>query len=947
MTLEELFHGPNSALVAELYNRYLQDRDSVDPAARALFEALAPYQNGLSATTNGGLSAAEAGADSSNMVAAANFAQAIRLNGHLGSKTDPLGHKAPGDKALRPEFHGLTDGDLAKLPASIIKSPVSKGCSSAGEAIEKLRKVYSSFSGYDFQHIYYSEERGWIMDVVESGMFRPPVAPVDLKSILEQLSRVEALEKFLHKVFPGKFRFSIEGIDMLVPMLNEFTHLASNSGVYHITLGMAHRGRLNVMHHVMDKPYKNSLIKFKDPVYERDFRDDMGWTGDVKYHEGAVKPLKLNGNAGELSEILEIVLAPNPSHLESVNPVIQGMARGAGTDSSSPGAPKFEPTYSMPVVVHGDAAFPGQGINAETLNMSLIPGYSTGGTLHIITNNQIGYTTIPKDSRSTLYSSDLVKGFEVPVIHVNTDEPEACMEAVRIAFAYIRQFQKDFLIDLIGYRRHGHNEGDEPGFTQPLLYEKIRKHPTAREILAERCVGAGVMEKSAAEKMFEENIERLTGIFESLPSKTENDAQVFIPETEAAKKVKTAFPAAKLKEISKSLLELPEGLSINYKIRKSREKRRDVLSNPKEPTIDWAMGEELAYASILADGVPIRLSGQDCQRGTFSHRHAVLHDPDSGKEYAPLQNFPQSNAAFEIINSPLTENACIGFEYGYSIQKPGTLIIWEAQYGDFINGAQPLIDEYLVSGRSKWGQLPSLVLLLPHAYEGQGPDHSSARLERFLDMAAEKNMRVVNCTSSAQFFHVMRRQAAVLKKDPLPLVVMTPKSLLRNPLVSSSLNEFSSGRFMPIIDDSLRGEDAEGVRRVILCSGKVAIDLEMSEMRKKHPEIAVIRVEQLYYPPVEEIGSAVKNYSGAKEIVWLQEEPINMGAWGFLNPYLRKIARSKKLPLHVIARKRNSSPAEGSMSMHKVNQAILMEQAFSAKEIDKLQKSGVTMATDV
>ncbi len=952
MTLENLFHGPNSAVVVEMYNRYLQDRSSVDSATRALFEVWAPTQNGSAEKENGltkhpSPAASGSAENSANFVAAANLAQAIRLNGHLESKIDPLGVPPKGDSLLRNESYGLTGQTLASLPASVVGGPVSEVCSNAAQAVEKLRETYSSFSGYDFQHIYYSEERLWMRNAAESGMFRPPSQPVDLLPILKQLTKVEGIEKFLHKFFPGKFRFSIEGIDMLVPMLNEFMLLASNCGICHIMLGMAHRGRLNVMHNVMDKPCEQSMIKFKDPVYERDFIDDMGWTGDVKYHEGAVKPFTNNGYAQD-SHSLEIVLAPNPSHLESVNPVIQGMARGAGTDSSSAGAPKFNPLYSLPIIVHGDSAFPGQGINAETLNMSLIPGYNTGGTLHIITNNQIGYTTLPTDSRSTLYSSDLVKGFEVPVIHVNADKPEDCIEAIRIAFAYMRKFKKDFLIDIVGYRRHGHNEGDEPAFTQPLLYDKIKKHPTVREIVAERCLKEGLVEKSTPDRLFAGYMESLTKTLESLPERLNGGKkQVVVPEPEIAKRATTAFPAARLKEINKSLLELPEGFSINYKIKKSREKRRGALEDAKTSLVDWAMGEELAYASILADGTPIRLTGQDCERGTFSHRHAVLHDAKSGGEYMPLQNIPQANAAFEIHNSPLTENACIGFEYGYSVQKPDTLVIWEAQYGDFINGAQPLIDEYIVSARSKWGQCSSLTMLLPHAYEGQGPDHSSARLERFLNMAAEKNIRIVNCTSSAQFFHVLRRQAAVLETDPLPLVVMTPKGLLRNPLVSSPPVEFSSGGFMPVIDDPVSDKKAGGVRRVILCSGKVAIDLEMSELRKQHPEIAVIKVEQLYYLPIKEIKSAVERYGGIREIVWLQEEPANMGAWEFISPFLRRIARDRKLPLNFIGRKRNSSPAEGSLSMHKVNQAILIEQAFSAAEIDSVEKSGVIMETDV
>lgn len=961
MKMEDIFHGPNSAVIAELYDRYTGDPSAVEPEVRKFFEACAPYQTGQTgAAENGNATAPPWGADSPSgavspsatrdtegTVAVANLVQAIRLNGHLASSIDPLGAPPAGDKLLSFEFHGLTEGRASSLPASIVKSPAARGCSNAADAIGKLREIYCSFSGYDFQHIYYSEERMWMMNAVESGRFRPPANPVNARSVLEQLSAVEALEKFLHKVFPGKFRFSIEGVDMLVPMLNEFTLLASGAGVCHITLGMAHRGRLNVMHNVMDKPYEQSLMKFKDPVYERDFRDDMGWTGDVKYHEGAVKPLRTNGNGSEPEGVMEIVLAPNPSHLESVNPVIQGMARGAGTDSSSAGRPQFDPMNSIPVVVHGDAAFPGQGINAETLNMSLIPGYGTGGTLHIITNNQLGYTTLPAEGRSTLYSSDLVKGFEVPVIHVNADEPEACIESVRIAFAYMREFKKDFLIDLVGYRRHGHNEGDEPGFTQPLLYKNVRSHPTTREIFAARCASEGTVKAQEAQEMFDGRTEHLTQIFESLPDTVEDpERHIVVPEKRAAAKAETKFPAAKLREINDALLTLPEGFSMNGKIVKAREKRRGALKDPDALSVDWAMGEELCYASILADGVPIRFTGQDCQRGTFSHRHAVWHDGETGAEYAPLQEIPQAKAGFEIINSPLTENACIGFEYGYSIQKPEALVIWEAQYGDFINGAQPVIDEYLVSGRSKWGQLPSLVLLLPHAYEGQGPDHSSGRLERFLSMAAEKNIRVVNCTSSAQFFHVMRRQAAVLKTDPLPLVIMTPKGLLRNPLVSSSLNQLSNGGFMPVIDDPVKAAGAKKVERVVLCSGKVAVDIEMSDLRKSSPKVAVVRVEQLYYPPFEEMEAAVNRYKNAKEIVWLQEEPVNMGAWDFINPVLRRIARSRKLPLRLIARKRNSSPSEGSLSMHKVNQAILIKQVFSDGDVPGLEKSGVFVERD-
>jgi len=937
MNLWQIFHGPNSGYVVELYDRYLQDPDSVDPDIRVLFEKWNPETDD-STTTDAHPQ------DMDKIVATANLAQAIRAFGHLEANLDPLGSNPTGDSCLSIAGHNLTDEDLFQLPSSLVRGPIAETTSNAFEAIQKLRSVYSSKIGYDFYHLNSIEERKWFREAAESGTFRPPNDPINERLLLESLTQVEVLEMFLHRIFPGKFRFSIEGVDILVPILHEIVGLAAESDIHHILLGMAHRGRLNVMHHVMNKGYRGTLIKFKDPVLERDFRDYMGWTGDVKYHDGARHAIS-NGRPIEM----EITLAPNPSHLEAVNPVVEGMTRAAGTTVNKPGVPKFDPAVSLPVIVHGDAAFPGQGIVSETLNLSRLPGYNTGGTIHIITNNQLGYTTLPSDSRSTLYASDLAKGFEIPIVHVNADDPESCIETARIAFAYLKKFQKDVLIDLVGYRRHGHNEADEPTFTQPEMYKKIEDHPRAREIWAATLIKRGLIGKDEPEEIINKFTEKLHSDFESLtPEDIPDETLSQPPPAEAAQKVKTAVPEKTLKELNSSLLKLPDNFTINSKLKRSMERRAKSFDELDEKTIDWATAEDLAFASILADGKAIRLTGQDTERGTFSHRHAVLHDFNTGAPYIPLQNIPQAKAAFEIHNSPLTENACIGFEYGYNIQEPNRLVVWEAQYGDFINGAQTIIDEFLVSARAKWGQTPSLVLLLPHGYEGQGPDHSSGRPARFLGSAAEINIRIANCTTSAQYFHLLRRQAGVLINDPLPLIVLTPKSLLRNPSIYSSLRDLSEGSWQPVIDDEMDDKQAKNIKRLILCSGKVYIDLNNSEYRKQNlKDIAIARVEQLYPIPTIMLNDVLNRYPKLKEIVWLQEEPETMGAWMFMFPFLRKII-NKRLKLHYIGRRRNSSPAEGSSSMHKANQKALIQQAFMIdKELPNIDELGITWVKNV
>ena len=642
--------------------------------------------------------------------------------------------------------------------------------------------------------------------------------------------------------------------------------------------------------------------------------------GDVKYHAGAITP-------GPKGGTMLVSMAPNPSHLEAVNPVVVGMARAVGTKVDQPGAPSFDGRAILPILIHGDSAFPGQGIVPETLNLSRLAGYETGGTLHIIANNQLGFTAEPNESYSTSYASGIARGFKIPIVHVNADDPVACLEAARLAWGYRAKFQRDFVIDLIGYRRHGHNEGDEPSFTQPVLYKKVSGHPTVRELWAKALASQGTVPAEKAEALVKKHMSVLEKAYADL--KPEEDYVAPIPEAAPAGiagRVKTGVPVAQLQAINDSLLQAPEGFVYHKKLERGREKRRTVFADQNERSIDWATGEELAMASILAEGIPIRFTGEDVGRGTFSHRHAVFHDANTGAEMVPLQRFAQAKASFEIHNSPLTENATIGFEFGYNVQEPKRLVIWEGQYGDFINGAQVMLDQFVTSARAKWGQRPSLVFLLPHGYEGQGPEHSSARPERFLQSAADINLRLVNCTTAAQYFHLLRRQALLLEQDPLPLFVMTPKSLLRHAAVTSTPKELEEGRFMPVIDDEDARKRAKSVKRVVFCSGKVYVDLISSEKRATATNVAIVRVEQIYPFPSAQITEVLAGYKAARDVVWLQEEPENMGAWEFARPLLQELAGDR--PLRYIGRARSSSPSEGSAAWHQLNQKALVEQAY-------------------
>ena len=915
----ERFSGVNAGYVLELYEKYRQNPESVDPATREVFASWAPAE----AVETPGKPAAAA---LHVIVGAANLAESIRRYGHLAARIDPLGSTPPGDPSLSPRAHGITDDDLRSLPASLVGGPVAESSANAFDAIEKLRRIYCSTTGFDYAHVFVPEERQWLREAAESGRFLPPMDANSVRALLDRITQVEVFERFLHRTFPGKTRFSVEGLDMLVPILDEIICGAADRGVRQSIIGMAHRGRLNVLAHVLQKPYTQILAEFKDPV-NATRRMNLGWMGDVKYHAGA-RTARPRGQ-------MHVSMPPNPSHLEAVDPVVVGMARAAGTVAEEPGAPRFDGARTLPILIHGDTSFPGQGIVAETLNLSRLRGYDTDGTIHIIANNQVGFTATPAESYSTSYASGLARGFKIPILHVNADDPVACIEAARAAWEYRARFRRDFLIDLVGYRRHGHNEGDEPGFTQPLMYKKVAAHQTVRELFGASLVKQGTITQDEFQTIEKKHWTVLEKTFEAL--KPEEDFVAPVPEPVApglAAKAVTGVPLDRLNAINTSLQKDPEGFTFARKLERGRERRKVALANPDERTIDWAIAEELALATILADGVPVRLTGEDVQRGTFSHRHAAYHDANSGKVFVALQEFEQSRAPFEIYNSPLSENGAIGFEFGYNIQEPGRLVIWEAQYGDFINGAQIMLDQFVTSGRSKWGLQPSLVFLLPHAYEGQGPEHSSARPERILQAAANINLRLVNCTTAAQYFHLLRRQAALLKRDPLPLFVLTPKSLLRHPAVASTPRDLEQGRFQSVIDDEEMRGRAKGVKRLVLCSGKVYVDLISHERRAATTDVAICRVEQLYPFPNVALGEVLGGYPSLREVVWLQEEPENMGAWEFMRPLLSELVAGR-CPLRYIGRPRSESPSEGSAARHQINQKQLVERAFEPLGTDE------------
>jgi 2-oxoglutarate dehydrogenase E1 component len=879
--------------------------------------------------------------------AASTLLSRFRSHGHLAARLDPLGSEPEGDPGLDPEALGLTPEITAKIPAKILHMYVPGA--TLADALPHLRETYCGTIAYEIEHIASHRQRVWLRENIESGAFRQPLTSDEQKTLLRRLTKVDALERFMHKAYLGQHQFSIEGLDMTVPMLDELIQLSALNGGKEVVVGMAHRGRLNVLAHNLGRPYDTIFAEFEGAsTLEAVTTIPQGGTGDVKYHHGTQGSYELGDG-----ESIQVNLESNPSHLEYVSPVVEGATRAAQTTRQGPHAHQ-DTDAAVPIVIHGDASFPAQGVTAETLNLQALDGYKVGGTVHLITNNQIGFTTDPDDARSTRWASDLAKGFDVPIIHVNADDVPACISAVRLAFAFRKEFGHDVLIDLIGYRRFGHNESDEPAYTQPEMYATIKAKKRVSELWAERLVADGVVTQEDVETQAQGVWDDLTLLHQRLKAKIAAAAEhgadsestgEYQLDRSPSPEVSTAVPADRLRELGEELLKVPAGFTVHPKLVKQLERRREALLAGTDaaqskgaaapgsedapaaaaPALDWAHGEALAFASLLTEGTPIRLTGQDTERGTFSQRHLVLHDAKTGQTVCPIQSLPEALAPLELHNSPLSELACMGFEYGYSQEAPETLVLWEAQFGDFVNSAQVIVDQFITSGLAKWGQTSRLTLLLPHGYEGSGPEHSSARLERFLTVAAEGNIRVASPTTPAQYFHLLRRQARIAKQRPL--VVMTPKSLLRLPQATSTIADLAEGtQFRPVLAEP--GVDNEQVTRLVLCTGKIYYDLVGHSDRASHPGLAVGRVELLYPFPEGQILELMNSYPNLQEILWVQEEPRNMGARAHMFPRLMQIM-PEEIHFGYIGRPERASPGEGYPAAHIKEQNRIVSTAIN------------------
>jgi 2-oxoglutarate dehydrogenase E1 component len=860
--------------------------------------------------------------------AADSLVRAHRTYGHLAAHLDPLGSEPVGDPALDPGPLGLTDAVMAQLPSKIFRMYVPG--KTLAEAFPHLRETYCGTIAYQIEHIGSHRQRVWLREKIEGGAYRAPLAADEQRALLQRLIEVDALERFMHRAYLGQHQFSIEGVDMTVPMLDEMILLSAGGGAEEVVIGMAHRGRLNVLAHNLERSYGSIFAEFEGAsMLEGVTTKPQGGTGDVKYHHGAQGSKRLYSG-----QVVRVNLESNPSHLEFVAPVVMGATRAA--QSGHDGSRLTQDVQrAVPIVIHGDAAFPGQGVVAETLNLQALDGYQVGGTLHLITNNQVGFTTEPDDGRSTRWASDLAKGFDVPIIHVNADDVEACIAAVRLAFAFREEFGHDVLIDLIGYRRFGHNESDEPAYTQPEMYAQIKAHKRVSELWADQLVERGVVTREEVDRQQQAVWDGMTAQHQELKAKIEEARAGGVHEHPTGEyqldrtpspEVTTAVAADVLATLNEELLRVGEGFTVHPKLVRQLERRREAFG--EGIGIDWAHAEALAFASLLRDGNPIRLTGQDTERGTFSQRHLVLHDAKNGQTICPIQSLPSATAPFELHNSPLSEVGCLGFEYGYSQEAPQTLVLWEAQFGDFVNAAQVIVDQFIASGLAKWGQTSRLVLLLPHGYEGSGPEHSSARLERFLQLAAEGNLRVANLTTPAQYFHLLRRQALVVKQRPL--IVMTPKSLLRLPQATSSVADLSDGELRSVLAEP--DVDEQKVTRLILCTGKIYYDLVGHADRVGAERVAVGRVEMLYPFPEAELRRLIGRYPNLDEVVWAQEEPRNMGARAYMSQRLRQIMSGTSLEFGYIGRPERASPGEGYPAAHAEEQSRIVRTALDAAQ---------------
>ncbi|MCP3164745.1 2-oxoglutarate dehydrogenase E1 component [Myxococcus qinghaiensis] len=944
--------GANIDFIEGLYARYLEDPTSVDASWREVFERNdgagrpifntklleAPTPAAPAGKANGKAPniAAQTPAPAAAAVPPASTAQAqalelqskvdqalfaFRLRGHLRASLDPLGRPRPAlehvaDVGMVDDSHFSAREREQEVESS---NTFPQQRVKLGDLLSRLHKTYTGSIGVEVMQILDSQRRRWLMQRMEHSENRTDFSVEDQRHLLTKLSYAEGFENFLHTKYVGAKRFSLDGGEALIPMLDAIAEVGAGMGLKEVVIGMAHRGRLNVLTNILGKQPSQIFSEFDGP---KDPKAYLG-RGDVKYHMGFS-----SDHTTRQGKNVHLSLAFNPSHLEAVNPVVEGRVRAKqerGGDTERVGV--------MPLLIHGDAAFMGQGVVAETLNLSGLKGYATGGTIHVVINNQVGFTTDPHDSRSSIYATAIAQMLDIPIFHVNGDDPEACVHVARLAAEYRQTFHSDVVIDLICYRRYGHNEGDDPSFTQPAMYDLIRKHPTVRTLYAKTLAEQGRISAEDSEAIKQRCLQE----FDAALVRARQESQFKEPSAleglwkpyqggsvKNVPQVATSVDKAKLRDALQRLCTVPEGFHVHRDVERTVIKKRLGMLDSEE--LQWSEGETLAYATLLADGHPVRLSGQDCERGTFSHRHAVLHDVQTGEEYTPLKQFSTGRASFQVVNSALSEMGVLGFEYGYSLDVPDGLTIWEAQFGDFANGAQIIIDQFIAAAESKWRRLSGITLLLPHSYEGQGPEHSSARLERFLDLSAEDNIQVCYPTTPAQIFHLLRRQ--VLRPVRKPLVIMSPKSLLRRPEATSKLEELATGGFQEVILDKVA---PEGVTRLLLCSGKVYYDLVKARDERKDDSIAIVRLEQLYPFPFDELANLVGKLPKLAEVYWVQEEPRNAGAWHYMFPRLHDLASSRsqqQVKLGYIGRAEAASPATGFPKTHEIEQQLIIEEAI-------------------
>ena len=909
----------NADLIEAAYRAWLDNPDSVDPTWRAFFQGFALGSNGASLHGAGGTAEAAAiMADSIKQAQVHSLIYHYRSIGHIQAHLDPLSDPPPPSPRLALSEFGLSEADREKT--FDVGHYLHGGQMKLGELVDNLRQTYCGPIGVEYVHIQETEIRRWLQERMEPSRNQPRFTRPQKIRILRRLHKAELFEKFLHTKYVGQKRFSLEGGETFIAALDAIVEHCPQIGVEEINLGMAHRGRLNVLASIMRKSFDQLFEQFS----ENYLPDTVAGDGDVKYHLGYEAVLDTTSGRK-----VEMRLAANPSHLEIVGPVVEGKTRARQRACGD-----VERRRVLPLLVHGDAALAGQGIVAEMLQFSQLPGYRTGGTLHFVINNQIGFTTLPGEGRSTRYCSDIAKLIEAPIFHVNGDDPEAVSMMAELALDFREKFQRDVFVDMVCYRRHGHNESDEPAFTQPVLYRIIASHPQVSAIYTEKLVGEGSLTAAEGEAIKAEYLAALEANLEKARAheaeKAARRAQadpltpfkgsnaVFQPRFNFSPVPTDAAPDA-LAKVVQGLTRVPANFKLNPKIKRFLDARQHA--HEQGGPVDWAFGEALAFGTLLLEGTPVRLSGQDSERGTFSQRHAVLHDVDTRESYVPLNNLDEKQARFCVYNSLLSEAAVLGFDYGYSLDYPQMLCLWEAQFGDFANGAQVVVDQFIASSESKWQRASGLVLLLPHGYEGQGPEHSSARLERFLQLCAENNMQVANLTTPANFFHILRRQ--MKRGFRKPLVVLSPKSLLRHPAAVSRFDEFSAGAFQEIIDDP---QPPAKPARLILCSGKIYYDLADYRAHHQIADAAIVRIEQLYPLNRNRLSELFDTYGHAARLIWCQEEPQNMGAWSFIAPQLEEIFGRK--PVYA-GRDAAASPAVGALALHKIELASLLQEAFN------------------